>query len=93
MRGDDILTFVLVEVMKQHPSYTEVQARALLPQLHQMFGGSRYYIPKEPPALKEEAREAVRRDMASDMPPGEVQSRHGVSRSAYYRLVKQRNGG
>lgn len=92
MRGDDILTFVLVEVMKQHPSYTEAQARALLPQLHQMFGGSRYYIPKEPPALKEEAREAVRRDMAAEMPPGEVQSRHGVSRAAYYRLVKKLDG-
>lgn len=88
MRGDDILNFVLVEVMKQHPSYTEEQARALLPQLHRALGGEKYYIPKEPPAVREAEREAVLRDIG--LPPAEVLQRHGISRRTYYRLLKKR---
>jgi Mor family transcriptional regulator len=88
MRSDDLLTFVLHEVMKQCPSYTEEQARVLLPQLHRALGGERYYIPKEPPLLREEARDAVLRDI--HLPPAEVKERHGISRRTYYRLIKKR---
>lgn len=88
MHGDDILTFVLFEVMKQHPSYTEAQARVLLPQLHRALGGEKYYIPKEPPSVKVEARAALLQDL--DRPAAEVQQRHGISRATLYRLRKGR---
>lgn len=84
MRSDDLLAFVLHEVMKQCPSYTEEQARVLLPQLHRALGGEKYYIPKEPPLLREEARDAVLRDL--HRPTADIQQRHGISRSTLYRL-------
>lgn len=87
----DILSFVLHEVMKQHPSYTSAQARELLPKLHAALGGDRYYVPKAAPELQQEAREALERDaLGGQKSARELQERHSVSRATLYRLMKQR---
>jgi Mor family transcriptional regulator len=88
IKAFDVLSFVLHEVMRQHPSYTEVQARQLLPKLHEALGGDSYYVAKTAPSLQEEKREALLRDAASSASPRELQARHGVSRATLYRLRK-----
>jgi Mor family transcriptional regulator len=89
MKGVDILDFVLHEVMRQHPSYTETQARVLLPQLHEMLGGDSYYIAKRAPAIQAEQRQALFRDALGPSSNRELQERHGVSRATLYRLMKK----
>ena len=88
MKSIDLLSFVLHEVMRQHPSYTEEQAKVLLPQLHEMLGGEAYYVPKQSPSLQAEQRDALVKDALGSASNRELQERHGVSRATLYRLMK-----
>ena len=86
----DVLDYVLREVMAAHPSFTEEQARALLPKLHAQLGGDKYYIPKVSPTQADERRRAIHRDaLTTSLSTNDLQRRHGVSRRTIYRLVKR----
>lgn len=88
IKGIDILSFVLHEVMRQHPSYTDEQARRLLPQLHATLGGDSYYVPKRSPTIVAESRDELYREALGPSSNQELQQRHGVSRATLYRLMK-----
>lgn len=101
MKSTDILNFVLHEVMRVHPSFTETQAQRLLPELRKALGGQEHYVSKgEPVPGKPHASKAtppavaaaVYRDALTTMSTEEIVSKHGISRRTMYRLLKRGPG-
>lgn len=91
----DIVLVLLQRVQALAPQFSVAQWALIESEVRAKYGGRRVYVPKTKKHLSREKSGAVYSDGLSNMPTGEITSRHGISRATLYRRMKQgpRGGG
>lgn len=88
----DFVHDVVERVRARHPGMTEQEALDLEREIRQAWGGERVFVAKDM-RRRHHVRAAIVADGLTSAPTEQILTKHGISRSTLYRLMKRLDKG
>lgn len=88
----DIVLLVLQKVIEMAPGFSAALAKQIEQEVKEKHGGQRVFVPKGARRMSDTERLAVYQDGLTNMETQEISSKHNVSRSTIYRIMKTGGG-